>query len=163
MLEQGASSDAADTFQAILGEEPENAAAYAGYIKAQIALGNTDEAKKNLATTPESIANDPAILAVKAQIELASMAVDAGEIDALKEKHEADPDDHQTQFDLAMAELAADNAAAAVDALLDLFRRDRDWNEAAAKTQLFKIFDALGATDPIVQSGRRKLSSMIFA
>jgi len=163
MLEQGASSDAADTFQAILGEEPENAAAYAGYVKAQIALGNTDQAEKNLATVPESIANDAAILAVKAQIELASMAVDAGEIDTLKEKHKADPDDHQIQFDLAMAELAADNAAVAVDTLLDLFRRDRDWNEAAAKTQLFKIFDALGATDPIAQSGRRKLSSMIFA
>ncbi|MFK5997611.1 MAG: co-chaperone YbbN [Rhodobacterales bacterium] len=163
MLEQGASSDAADTFQAILGEEPENAAAYAGYVKAQIALGNTDQAEKNLAATPENIANDPAILAVKAQLELANMAKNAGEIDTLKEKWDANPDDHQTQFDLAMAELAADNAAAAVETLLDLFRRDRDWNEAAAKTQLFKIFEALGATDPVAQSGRRKLSSMIFA
>jgi putative thioredoxin len=163
MLEQGAANDAADTFQAILGEEPENAGAYAGYVKSQIALGNMEQAEKNLSAVPESIANDPAILTVIAQLELASSAANAGEVDALKAQHEADPDDHQVQLDLAIAELAADNSAAAVDILLDLFRRDQEWNDAAAKTQLFKIFDALGAQDPIAKTGRRKLSSIIFA
>lgn len=162
MLEQGAANDAADTFQAILGEEPENAGAYAGYVKAQIALGNMEQAEKNLSAVPESIANDPAILAVIAQLELAKSAAGAGEVDALQAKHDADPDDHQVQLDLAIAELAADDTAAAVDTLLDLFRRDREWNDAAAKAQLFKIFEALGAQDPIAQAGRRKLSSMIF-
>ncbi len=163
MLEQGAATDAADTFQAILGEEPENAGAYAGYVRAQIALGNMEQAEKNLSAVPESIANDPAILAVIAQLELANSAANAGEVDALKAQHDANPDDHQVQLDLAMAELAADNTTAAVDTLLDLFRRDQEWNEAAAKTQLFKIFDALGAQDPIAKTGRRKLSSIIFA
>ncbi len=162
MLEQGAANDAADTFQAILGEDPENAGAYAGYIKAQIALGNMEQAAKNIDAVPESIANDPAILAVSAQLELANSTADAGEIGALKAKHDAAPDDHQVQLDLAIAELAADDAAAAVDTLLDLFRRDREWNDAAAKTQLFKIFEALGPQDPVAQAGRRKLSSMIF-
>lgn len=163
MLEQGAASDAADTFQAILGEEPENAAAYAGYVKAQVALGNIEQAEKNLTAVPGSIANDPAILAVKAQVELAGMAADAGETGEFKAKLETNPDDHQARFDLAMAELAEDNAEAAVDTLLELFRRDREWNDAAAKEQLFKIFEMLGPQDPVAQSGRRKLSSMIFA
>lgn len=163
MLEQGAATDAADTFQAILGEEPENAGAYAGYVKAQIALGNVEQAEKNLSAVPESIANDPAILAVIAQLELANSAANAGEIGALQAQHDANPDDHQVQLDLAIAELAADNAATAVDILLDLFRRDMEWNDAAAKTQLFKIFDALGAQDPVAKAGRRKLSSIIFA
>ena len=47
--------------------------------------------------------------------------------------------------------------------LLELFRRDREWNDGAAKTQLFTIFDALDAKDPVALAGRRKLSSMIFA
>ena len=51
----------------------------------------------------------------------------------------------------------------AVDELLDLFRRDRDWNDGAAKAQLFTIFDALKPQDPIALNGRRKLSSLIFA
>ena len=51
----------------------------------------------------------------------------------------------------------------AVNQLLELFRRDREWNEGAAKTQLFTIFEALKPNDPIGIKGRRRLSSMIFA
>jgi putative thioredoxin len=51
----------------------------------------------------------------------------------------------------------------AVDALLELFRRDREWNDGAAKAQLFTIFDALPANDPVALAGRRKLSSLMFA
>jgi len=50
-----------------------------------------------------------------------------------------------------------------VSELLELFRRDSEWNEGAARAQLFTIFDALKPNDPIVLAGRRKLSSMIFA
>ena len=73
------------------------------------------------------------------------------------------PDDHQARYDLAAALLAAGNQKEAVDELLELFRRDREWNDGAAKTQLFTIFEALKPQDPIVLAGRRRLSSMIFA
>ncbi len=163
MLEQGSVNDAADTFLAILGEDRQNVGAFAGYVKAQIVLGNIEKAQEYLNAIPDAIKDDPAILAVIAQIEIAGMASNAGETGELKAKLDADPNDHQTRFDLAMAELAANDNAAAVETLLDLFKRDADWNEGAAKEQLFKIFDALGAKDPIAQAGRRKLSSIIFA
>ena len=51
----------------------------------------------------------------------------------------------------------------AIEQLLEAFRRDRDWNEGAAKAQLLTIFDSLKPNDPLVQKGRRRLSSMIFA
>ena len=76
---------------------------------------------------------------------------------------EANPDDHQARFDLAQALHAAGEAEAAVQELLELFRRDREWNDGAAKAQLFTIFEALKPNDPVVLNGRRKLSSMIFA
>ena len=75
---------------------------------------------------------------------------------------EANADDHQARFDLAQALHAHGDTEAAVAELLELFKRDRDWNDGAAKTQLFTIFDALKANDPVVLNGRRKLSSMIF-
>lgn len=81
----------------------------------------------------------------------------------LRAKVTADPDDHQARFDLAQALYANGDTQAAVDELLDLFRRDRDWRDGAAKTQLFTIFDALKPEDPIALQGRRRLSSMIFA
>ncbi len=84
-------------------------------------------------------------------------------MDALRAQVAADPSDHQARFDLAQALYATGQVDAAIDELLDLFRRDRDWNDGAAKTQLFTIFDALKPNDPLVAKGRRKLSSMIFA
>ncbi|PCH94731.1 MAG: co-chaperone YbbN [Rhodobacteraceae bacterium] len=162
MLEQGAADDAAQTFTAILGENAEHPIAFAGLLKAHLALGKTDKITEILGTVPESIANDPAVLAVKAQIELANLAQDVGDTAQLQAALDADADDHQSRFDLAVAQLSADSPQDAIETLLELFKRDREWNDAAAKEQLFKIFDSLGPQDPIAQKGRRKLASMVF-
>ena len=163
MLTEGAAVDAAETFAAILEEEPENAAAYGGLVRSHLALGNLDQAEGLLTAAPAAIAKAKELDAARAQLELARQAANAGPEAELRAAVEADPNDHQARFDLAAALLAADNPAEAVDQLLDLFRRDREWNSGAAKTQLFTIFDALKPQDPIVLSGRRRLSSMIFA
>jgi putative thioredoxin len=163
MLTEGAVVDAAETFAAILGEEPENAAAYAGLVRSHLALGNLDQAEGFLAAAPAAIAKAKELDAARAQLELARQAASAGPEADLRAAVEADPNDHQARFDLAAALLAADKPAEAVDQLLELFRRDREWNDGAAKTQLFTIFDALKPQDPIVLGGRRRLSSMIFA
>ncbi|MBN2629244.1 MAG: thioredoxin [Rhodobacteraceae bacterium] len=162
MLAEGAAVDAAETFAAILGEEPENAAAYGGLIRSHLALGNLDQAEVFLAGAPAAIAKVKEIEATRAQIELAKQAANAGPEQELRAAVEADPGNHQARFDLATALLASGKTEEAVDALLEIFHRDREWNEGAAKTQLFTIFDALPAKDPIVLKGRRKLSSMIF-
>ena len=163
MLTEGAAVDAAETFAAILEEEPENAAAYGGLVRSHLAMGNLDQAEGFLTAAPAAIAKAKALDAARAQLELARQAANAGPEAELRAAVEADLDNHQARFDLAAALLAADNPAEAVDQLLDLFRRDRGWNDGAAKTQLFIIFDALKPQDPIVLSGRRRLSSMIFA
>jgi putative thioredoxin len=163
MLAEGAAADAAETFAAILGEEPTNAAALAGLARAHVAIGNLDQAEALLANAAPEIAEAPELDAARAQLALARQASDAGPVDALRARVAADVDDHQARFDLAQALYAAGQAGAAVDELLELFRRDRDWNEGAAKAQLVTIFDALKPQDPIVQKGRRRLSSMIFA
>lgn len=162
MLAEGAAVDAAQTFAAILGEEPENAAAYAGLIRSHLALDESDQAKALLKNAPEAIVNAPEIAAITAQMSLAEAAAEAGPVMELKQALEANPDDHQTRLDLATALAATGENQAAVDELLELFRRDREWNDGAAKAQLFTIFDALKPNDPVVLAGRRKLSSMIF-
>ncbi len=163
MLSEGAAVDAAETFAAILGEEPENPAAYAGLVRSHIALGNLDQADAFLTAAPAAIAKAKELDAARAQLELARQAANAGPEAELRAAVDANPNDHQARFDLAAALLAADKPGEAVDQLLDLFRRDREWNDGAARTQLFTIFDALKPQDPIVLSGRRRLSSMIFA
>ena len=163
MLAEGAAADAAQTFAAILGEDPRNAAAFGGMVRAYLAAGQAEQAAQLLDGVPEEIAGAAEVEAARAQLELAKQAETAGPVAELKAKVEADPSDHQARFDLAQALHAAGDAEGAVEALLELFRRDREWNDGAAKTQLFTIFDALTPQDPIALNGRRRLSSMIFA
>lgn len=163
MLSQGAAVDAAQTFAAILGEDPESAAALGGLARAHVAMGELDQAEALLNNAPEAIADSAEVEAARAQLALARQASEAGPLAELSGAVEANPDDHQARFDYAQALHAAGQVEDAVAELLELFRRDREWNEGAAKAQLFTIFDALKPQDPIVLSGRRKLSSMIFA
>lgn len=162
MLDEGAATDAAQTFAAILGENEHHAAAYAGLVRAHIAMDDMDQAEAILNGAPAEISKSPELEAVHAQLELAQQASQAGPVSELEAKVDADPDDHQARFDLALALHANGEVQEAVDQLLTLFSKDRDWNDEAAKTQLFKIFDALKPNDPIVLNGRRRLSSMIF-
>ncbi len=163
MLTEGAAADAAETFAAILEEEPENAAAYGGLIRAQVALGDLDEAEALLAKAPAALAKSKEVEAARAQIELARQAAKAGPVDDLRAALAKDPANRQVMFDLAAAQHASGDVEGAVTTLLDLFKLDREWNDGAAKTQLFTIFDALKPQDPIVLAGRRRLSSLIFA
>ncbi len=162
MLSEGAAVDAAQTFAAVLSEEPNNAAAYGGLVRAHIVAKDLEQAEAVLNGAPAEISETPELEAAHAQLELARQAADAGPVAELSAAVEADPDDLRARFDLALALHASGQVQEAVDQLLEVFRRDREWNDGAAKAQLFTIFDALKANDPIVLNGRRKLSSMIF-
>lgn len=162
MLEQGDHADAAETFAAILEEDPNMAAAYAGLARAHLAQDQVEEAEAVLNGMPADM-SAPEIDAVLAQLDLAKQAQDAGPVGELRAQVEAAPDNHQLRLDLAAALQASGDTEGAIAELLESFRRDREWNDGAAKARLFTIFDALGAQDPIAQAGRRKLSSLIFA
>ncbi len=163
MLAEGAAVDAAQTFAAILGEDATHAGAYGGLVRSHIAMGDLDQAEAILNGAPAEISDTPELEAAHAQLELARQAADAGPVGDLKAQVEADGNNHQARYDLAQALHANGQVEEAVAELLELFRRDREWNDGAAKAQLFTIFDALKPNDPIVLNGRRKLSSMIFA
>ncbi len=163
MLTDGEADDASQTFSAILGEDPNHAGAYGGLVRSHIAMGDLDQAEAVLNGAPAEISASPELEAAAAQLALARQAADAGPVAELTAAVDADETDHQARFDLAQALHANDDAQGAVDQLIELFRRDRDWNEGAAKAQLFTVFDALKPNDPIVLNGRRKLSTLIFA
>jgi putative thioredoxin len=163
MLAEGALADAAETFAAIMQEEPENLRAITGMARTYVAAGDLDQAAQMLGRVPKGRENDPQVLAARAQIDLARQSAEAGEVGQLRAAVERDPGNLQARYDLAVALIGARRNEEAVEALLEIFRRDREWNGGAAKTQLFKLFDMLGPKDPLTLKGRRRLSSMIFA
>ena len=137
--------------------------AYAGLVKSNLMLNDLEEAEAILNGAPTEITDAPELEAVRAQLDLAKQAVNAGPLDDLEAAVQSDGQNHQARLEFATALHAAGKSEEAVSQLLELYLRDRDWNEGAAKTQLFTIFDALPANDPVVLNGRRKLSSLIFA
>lgn len=162
MLTEGAAADAAQTFAAILQEDPNHAAAYGGLVRSYIASGDLSGAEATLNGAPAEITETPELEAARAQLELARQAESAGPVAELEAAVNANPDDHQARYDYANALNASGNTEEAVNQLLELFRRDRDWNDGAAKAQLLTIFEALPPQDPVALSGRRRLGSMIL-
>ncbi len=162
MLSDGDLDDAVQTFSAILAEEDGNMAAISGLLRAYLAQGNMDSAENLAAQIPEDKKSDPALSAALAQLALANAATEVGESAELRATLAANADDHQARLDLATALAASGDVAEAVDELLEAFRRDREWNDGAAKAQLFTLLDALGPESEIAQKGRRKLASMIL-
>jgi putative thioredoxin len=163
MLAEGAVADAAQVYAAILQEEKENLRAIVGLARCHLAMKEIDKARGILALVPKDKTGDPLVTGLLAQIALAEETAGAGEAGESRARLERDPNDHQARYDLAMALVARGDEAGAVDELLELFRRDREWNDGAAKQQLFKLFDSLGPKSEIAQKGRRRLSSMIFS
>ena len=155
--------DAAETFAAILDEDPESAVAYVGLFNAQTGAGKVIEANDLLENVPPNLVNSSEIIALRAQLELSQQAAELGETSDLRSLLESNEDNHQARYDLALALFTAGDPKEAIQELLTIFRKDREWNEDAARKQLFKFFDSLGGEDPITLTGRRQLASMLFA
>lgn len=163
-MANNAVADASQLYAAALQMGPTELRAIAGLARVYTAAGDFERARQTLQMAPEDKADDPAISAAAAAIDLAERA---GAAAAETAKHraalEADPNNHQARLDLALGLVAAGDKDGAVSELLEIFKRDRAWNEEAAKTELLKLFEAFGSTDPATIEGRRKLSSMMFA
>lgn len=161
-LDAGEIEVASDIYGQILQADPENAVAYAGLVRCLIATQDLHRARQLLDNVPAAIAADKEIAAAKTALDIAEQAAQAGPVADLKRALEATPDDHQIRFDLAMALYAEGAREEAVAELLELFRRDRTWNDDGARKQLVKFFEAFGPTDPLTIQSRRKLSSLMF-
>jgi len=155
--------DAAETFAAILDEDPKSAIAFVGLFNAQTGAGKVTEANEMLENIPANLVNSPEVIALRAQLELSQQAAGLGETSDLRSLLENNEDNHQARYDLALALFTAGDPKEAIQELLTIFRKDREWNEDAARKQLFKFFDSLGGEDPITLTGRRQLASMLFA
>jgi putative thioredoxin len=163
MLNAKEFNDAAETFEAILGEDPENALAFVGLFNARMGAKKINDAKTMLEEIPDALKNKAEILALQAQIDLSNQAEGVGEINDLRSTLTNDENNHQARFDLALALFTSGETNEAIQELLTIFKVDQEWNDDAARQQLFKIFDILGSENPITLSGRRQLASMLFA
>ncbi len=162
-FEEGDVAAAAQLFGQAAQADAANVRAIAGLARCHLALGDIEKAKQTVELAPPEVQNDPALAGVKASIALAEDNPGGADIAALKAKAEASPDDLDARFALAGAYLSAGSMEPAIDELLAVIERDRDWNEEAARKKLLTVFEALGAAHPATLRARRRLSSILFS
>ncbi len=163
---EGNHEDALAVYKEILAQDPSHVKALAGALRAYLATGQDDIAKQVLDNLPDAMKTAPDIVGVQAALDLKAQSAQVGdgaELAALEAKIAADPKDMQSRLDLAVARYGHGQREQAMDDLLEMVRKDRKWNEEAARKQLVKFFEALGPADPLTVQGRRKLSSILFA
>jgi putative thioredoxin len=155
---------AAAIYAQVVQHEPGNAEAIGGLARALVGRGELDQARQVLDGAPKEIASNAEIAAARSALDLAEQGQKAmGSAGKLRARVEQNPDDHEARLELATALFGAGQREEAIDELLTLFKRDREWNEQAARKQLVKFFEAMGPTDPLTLSARRRLSSLMFS
>ncbi|HTT46508.1 MAG TPA: thioredoxin [Pseudolabrys sp.] len=162
-LAAGNAAEAANLYGQLLMHDGGNIAALAGLARCYVQTGALEQAKQTLAMVPEAKHNDAAVAAARAALDVAEQAKSVGPIDELEQKIAANPLDHQARFDLAAALNAKGKRTEAAEQLLAIVKRDRKWNEDAARKQLIQFFEAWGPTDAATVDGRKRLSSILFS
>lgn len=156
-------AQAAQLFGAVMQMEPDNVKAIAGLAQCYLGANEPDRAKQALELVPEEKRGDEAYAAAKTALDLAEQAAALGDLAELHDRIAKDPLDHQARFDLALGLNGKGDKEGAVDQLIEIVRRDREWNEDGARKQLLQFFEAWGFKDPASNYGRRKLSAVLFA
>jgi putative thioredoxin len=162
MLDSGDGERARSIFAQIADMAPDDPVVIAGLARATLLCGEPDEADALLDALPADKAKDPAVSRARAAISLARDARPVDDLGGLRARIAADPNDHAARFELSGGLMAQGDRDGAADALLEIIGRDRDWNESAARTQLLKLFEAVGVGDPWVSAQRRRLSALLF-
>lgn len=162
-FEAGDLQGAAEIYAAVLQEDQQNAAALAGLARCYLKSGDLERAEQTIALVPPDKARSSAVEGVRAALELARKGEETGDTGDLEAKVKANAADHQARYDLAVALAAKGRKAEAVDHLLEIVRRQRTWNEEAARKQLVQFFEAWGPKDAATIEGRKRLSSVLFS
>ena len=125
--------------------------------------GDSDGAAAILDRIPADKRNQASVAALLARIELEKQVSGLGDFAEAEARVIANPKDLQARYDLALMQNARGMRDQAAESLLSIVKADRTWNEAAARGQLLKFFEAWGPTDETTLAARRKLSSLLFS
>jgi len=163
LIESGQFEQAGAVYSQVVQHASDNITAKAGLARCCIETGNTAGAQELIDTLSDDERMDTAFTSVISSLDLAEKAAEAGDLGPLQVAVEANPKDHEARYNLALALYAGGQAEAAIDALIEIIRQNRGWNDDAARLELLKLFEAIGPTDPLTMDGRKKLSSILFS
>jgi putative thioredoxin len=162
-VSQGDTRTAGRLFRQILSEDAAQPEAVGGLARCLIADRKFADARSLLDGVPKEIASHVAVSGAKAALTLAEEAGVLGEPAALLTRVQGNTEDHEARYQLATVLFLRGQVESAMEHLIQIVRRDREWREDQARKQLVRFFEALGPKDPATLKGRRMLSTVLFS
>jgi putative thioredoxin len=159
----GDAARAAEVYGLVLQHVPDHAPALIGLTNIYLKMGELPQARQTLAMVGESHHEDEAYKATATALQLAEEAEALGDGAELEVRLAANAEDHQARFDLAVLQNAKGDRLGAAELLIDLMKRDREWQDDGARKKLLELFEAWGPKDEATGKGRRMLSSVLFS
>jgi putative thioredoxin len=163
LLDNGNQEQAINLYNQILSQDETSGSATGGLIRCYISSGQIDHAKALIEALQDVMLNDSEVQAARSALELAEAGLANGDVEEFRSKLAINKEDHQARFDLALSLYASGQSKQALDELLEIIRLNRAWNDEAARKQMIKIFEALGADDQVTIQARRDLSTVLFS
>jgi len=158
--EVGRSAEARAMLQQLQAAEPENADVLLALGQICVAEGDLDTAESCVKALPEAERDSVAGKRLSAMSRLARENASNDDAATLARRLDADPDDVEAQYQLAIAKALAGDVQDGMDRLLNLVMRKPDLDDGGPQRKLLELFDVLG-DDPLVSKYRRKLFAML--
>lgn len=162
-LEEEDYGSATNIYAQVLKHDPDNPSAISGMARGLLGSGDVKGAEEVLEAVDETLSKNALIEGARAAVELSKNSEESGDVNELRDRLATNENDHQSRYDLAVAQYAKGFNEEAIDELLEIIRKERNWNDDAARQMLLKIFEALGPNHELSSNGRRKLSAVLFS
>ena len=129
--------------------------------EAAFATHRLDEAERELAAVDPDPSWDARLAALRQGIAYARAGKEGPGEAELRARLAADPADHEARLALAAVHAGQRRYREAMDELLEIVRRARDWRDGEARRQLLALFSLAGDAE-LVSEYRRKLAAALY-
>lgn len=143
-------------------DDPENNRVFIAQVQLKAAEGDASGALELMEHTPLDLANDSELAALRGRLAFSAAVTDAPPVEALKATLEANPSDSEACYQLAAHQVLTGDNEAALENLLTLLKRDRQYGDDAARKGMVAIFELLGGSGELVSRYRAKMLSSLY-
>lgn len=188
LLEDGDVDRALEKMQEAIAINPADDSARYDYLHALLSAGRIEEARRAYDPVASRVVQDLRIAACGHWLAASEASTEAPPIETLEAALATNKRDFDTRFSLAQHHFAARRFTLAMDELLEILMRDKAWRDGLARKTYVAILEVmrepqrpaaaeptvakgaleldvkqpLPATDPVVDSYRRRLSMVVF-
>lgn len=162
LLTQNRAAQALELIERARASEPDNARVTLIFAKTKLMLGDFAAAQAALDALPMQEHNSEEAKILKARLVFERIAIQAQTPKILEERLANQPNDSEARYQLAALQVINGEYQLALDNLLILLRKDRNYGDDAARRSILLIFDLLGGNGELVNRYRVKLTNALF-